>query len=79
MLSYTIPNSRLPVPIQIKTDVGFAILINELHICVLGQDEILCSRHIDMDQHSIKNVISPVNKLDAGNKAYADRIKINSY
>ena len=28
-----------------------------------------------MDQHSIKNVKDSVNKLDAVNKAYADRIK----
>ena len=28
-----------------------------------------------MDQHSIKNLKNPVNKLDAVNKAYADRIK----
>ena len=28
-----------------------------------------------MDQHSIKNVKSPVNKFDAVNKAYVDRIK----
>ena len=28
MLSYSVPNSGLPVPIKIKTDVGFAILIN---------------------------------------------------
>ena len=28
-----------------------------------------------MDQHSIKNVKSPVDRLDAINKAYADRIK----
>ena len=28
-----------------------------------------------MDQHSIKNVKNPVNKLNAVNKAYADRIK----
>ena len=75
MLSYSVPNSGLPVPIKIKTDVGFVILINELPICVFGQDEILCSRHIDMDQHSIKNVKNRVNKLDAVNKAYADRIK----
>ena len=31
-----------------------------------------------MNQHSIKNVKSPVNKLDAVNKAYADRIKYKS-
>ena len=28
-----------------------------------------------MDQHSIKNVKSPVNRFDTVNKAYADRIK----
>ena len=28
-----------------------------------------------MDQHSIKNVMHPVNKFDAVNKAYADRMK----
>ena len=32
MLTYTIPNSGLPVPIQIKTVVGFAILIKELTV-----------------------------------------------
>ena len=31
-----------------------------------------------MNQHSIKNVKSSVNKLDAVNKAYADRIKYKS-
>ena len=41
MLTYTIPNSELPVPIKIKIDVGFAILIKELPVCVFGQDEIL--------------------------------------
>ena len=75
MLTYSVPNSGLPVPFKIETDVGFAILINELPICVFGRDEILCSRPIDMDLHSIKNVKNPVNKFDAVNKAYADRIK----
>ena len=28
-----------------------------------------------MDQHSIKNVMSPVNKLETVNKSYPDRIK----
>ena len=51
MLTYSVPKSGLPVPIKIKTDVGFAILINELPICVFGRDELLCSRSIDMDQH----------------------------
>ena len=37
MLTYSMPNSGLPVPIQIKTDIGFAILINELHICLFGR------------------------------------------
>ena len=51
MLTYSVPNSGLPVTIKMKTDVSFAILINERHICVFGQDEILCSRPNDMDQH----------------------------
>ena len=63
------------MPIKIETDVGFAILINELPICVFGQDEILCSRPIDMDQHSIKNMKNPDDRFDTVNKAYADRIK----
>ena len=75
LLTNFIPNSGLPVPIKIKTDVDFAILINELPVYVFGQDEMLGSRPIDMDQHSIKNVMSPVNKLDSVNKAYADLIK----
>ena len=41
MLTYSIPNSGLPVPVKIKTDVRFAILIDELPICVFGRDEIL--------------------------------------
>ena len=53
-LRYSVPNSGLPVPIKIKTDVGFAILIDDLPICIFGRDEIFCSRLIDMDQHSIK-------------------------
>ena len=67
MLSYSVPNSGLPVHIKIKTDVGFAILINELSICVFGLDEIFCMRPIDMDQHSIKNGKNPVERLDAVN------------
>ena len=35
MLSYSVPNSGLPVPI--KTDVRFAISIDELPICVFGR------------------------------------------
>ena len=60
MLTYSVPNSGLPVPVKIKTDVGFDILIDELTICVFGRDEILCGRPIDMDQHSIKNVKNPI-------------------
>ena len=37
--------------------------------------EILCSRSIDMDQHSIKNVKNPTDRLEAVYKTYADRIK----
>ena len=75
MLTCTIHNSVLPVPVKIKTDVGFAILIKELPVCVFGQDEILCSQSNDMDQHSIKNVKNPIDIFDAVNKAYDDRIK----
>ena len=75
MLTYSVLNSGLQVPIKIKTYVGFAILIDVQPICVFGRDEILCSRLIDMDQHSIKNVKNPADRLDAVNKAYADRIK----
>ena len=49
LLTYSVPNSELPVPIKIKSDVDFAMVIDELPICVLGRDEILCSRTIDMD------------------------------
>ena len=75
MLTYSIPNSGLPVPIKIKTDVDFAVLIKELPVCVFDQDDILCSQPINMDRHSIKNVKNPIDRLDAVNKAYADRIK----
>ena len=78
MLTYSIPNSGLPLPLKIKTDVRFGILIKELPVCVFGQDEILCSQPIDMDQHSIKNVKNPIDRLDAVYKAYADRIKYNT-
>ena len=63
------------MPIKIYTDVGFAILINQLPPSDFCQDVILCSQPIDMDHHSIKYVKSPVNKLDAVNKDYVDRIK----
>ena len=68
MLSYSLPDSGLPVPVEIKTEEGFAILINPLPICYFSQDVISCSQPIDMDLHLIRNVKSPVNKLDAVNK-----------
>ena len=37
MLTYSVPNAGLPVPIKIKTDVGLAILIDELPVCVFGR------------------------------------------
>ena len=40
MLSYSTPNSGLPVPVKIKTDRGFVILINQLPICDFDQDVI---------------------------------------
>ena len=75
MLSFSVSNSGLPVPIKIESDVGFVILINELPMCVFGRDEILFSRPIDMGQHLIKNVNNPVNSFDAVNNVYAGRIK----
>ena len=75
MLTYSVPNSGLPVPIRIKTNVGCAILIDALRICDFGRDEILWSRPIDMDKHSMKNVKNPADRIDAVNKAYADGIK----
>ena len=36
ILTYYVPNSGLPVPIKITTDVGFAVLIDVLPICVFG-------------------------------------------
>ena len=79
MLSYSVANSGLPLPVKIKTDVGFAVLIEELPICVVSRDEILCSRLIDMDQHSIKNVKNPVERFDAVNEVYVDRVKYKSF
>ena len=75
MLTYSVPNSGLPVHVKIKTDEGFAILIDELPICVFGRDEVLCSRPIDVNHHSINNVKNPTDRLDAFDKAYTDRIK----
>ena len=37
MLKYSVSNSGLPLPIKIKSDVGFAILIDELPLCVFGR------------------------------------------
>ena len=74
MLSYSVPNSGIPVPVKIKTDGGFAILINQLPICDFGRDVISCSQPVEMDLHFTKNVKNSVNKLVAVNKAYVDRI-----
>ena len=43
MLSYSLPNSGLPVPV--KTDGGFAILINQLPLCDLVRMYIMQSTH----------------------------------
>ena len=75
VLSYSFPDSGVSVPVKIKTDGGFAILINQLPICDFSQNVISCSQPIYMILHLIRNVKSPINKLDAVNKAYADRIK----
>ena len=79
MLTYSIPNlSGSPVPVKLKTIAGFAILFNQYPICNFRHDVILCSEPIDMDQHSFKNVKSPVNKFDAVNRPYVDCIKYKS-
>ena len=75
MMSYFLPDSQLNISIKIKTDGGFIILINQLSICDFCQDVISCSEPIDMNLHLIKNAKSQVNKFDAVNRAYADRIK----
>ena len=77
MLTYSIPKPFVSTPIELETDAGFVILINQ-PICGFSRDLILCSHPIDMNQHSIKIVKSPVNKFDAVNKAYADRVKYKS-
>ena len=77
-LLYSIPNSGLSEPIKLITNAGFVNLVYYFSICGLSQDLILCSQPIDMNQHSIKNMKSPVNKFGAVNKAYTDRIKYNS-
>ena len=50
-------------------------MIKELPVCIFGQHEILCSQPIDIDQHSVKNVKNPIDRLEAVNKTYADLIK----
>ena len=77
MISYSLADSQLlvAVPVKIKTDGGFIILINHLPICDFGKNVILWSQPIDMDLRLIKNMKSPVNKPDAVNRAYVDRIK----
>ena len=75
LLLYSLPDSQLKVPIKIKTDGGFVVLINQLPICDYSLDVISCSQPINMNLHLIKNVRSPANKFDAVSKAYANRIK----
>ena len=50
-------------------------MIDQNPICDFSRDLILCRQLIDMNQHLIKNLKSPVNKFNAVNKAYVDRIK----
>ena len=60
VLSYSLPDSALPVPVKIKTVGGFAIMINQLAICDFCQDSISCSQPIDIEDHLIKNVKNPL-------------------
>ena len=75
MLTYSIPKPFVLTPIELKTDACFVILIDQHTICGFCRDLILYNQPIDMNQHSIKNVKSPINKFDAVNMAYTDRIK----
>ena len=63
MLTYSIPQSFVSTPIELKTDAGFVVLIDQHPISGFSRDLILCSQSIDMNQHSIKKVKSPVNKF----------------
>ena len=80
MLTYSIPKPFVLTPIELKTDAGFVIVtkMTKHSICGFSLELILCSQPIDMNQHSIKNVKSPVNKFDEVNMAYTDRIKYKS-
>ena len=40
-----------------------------------GQDVISCNQPINMNLHLMKNVKNPVNKFDAVNDAYVDRVR----
>ena len=75
MLSFSIPDPFALLPVKLQTIAGFVILFGQNPICDFSGDLILCSQPIGMDQHLIKNVKSPVNKFDAVNNAYVDRIK----
>ena len=75
MLTYSIPKPFVLTPSKLNTDAGYVILIAQHPICGFSQDLKLCSQPIDINQHSIKNMKSSVNKFDAIHKAYTDRIK----
>ena len=45
MLWYSAPNSRLPVPVKITTDGGFAVLINQLTMRLWSGCNIMQSTH----------------------------------
>ena len=75
ILSFTIPDPFALLPVKLKTIAGFVIMIDHNPICDFSRNLILCGQPIDMNQHSIKNLKSPVNKFDAVNKSYVDRVK----
>ena len=53
-------------------------MIDQHPICGFNWDLILCSQPFDINQHSIKNVKSPVNKFNGVNRAYTNHIKYKS-
>ena len=63
------------MPVKIKSDEGFAVLTNQPPTCDFSQHIISCSQPMDMILHLFKHVNIPVNKFDAVDNAYVDRIK----
>ena len=60
VLSYSLPDAQLKIPIKTKIDGGLIILINQLPMCEFSQDVILFSQPIDMNLHLIKRKVRSI-------------------